>query len=104
MADVQITWNLGTDLGNITSTVVHKKASFGNSSNDCAQLGALALAGDAGSLVHEDAPLSGPPTDTSFVDVGVGSGTWVYGVFAKNAAGVNPCDHSAGGSLATITI
>jgi len=94
MATVQINWNLGASLGNIDKTVVHKEIG-----GDCASLEALALAGDAGSLVHED---TSPLTDTSFIETNVGVGNWTYGVFAKNGAGVNAC--IAGQSIATVNI
>jgi len=95
MATVQITWDLGTGLGNIDSTVVHKELN-----GDCASLEALALAEDVASRVHIDT--GSPPTDTSFIETNVGQGAWTYGVFAKNGAGVNAC--IVGESIATVTI
>jgi hypothetical protein len=95
MANVEITWALGADaLTNIDSIVVHKKQN-----GTCAQLQAEALAGSPAPIFTDMSRVS-----TSYTDTNVGQGTWRYGVFVKNSAGVNVCDAGPGDSSATVTI
>jgi hypothetical protein len=82
MADVNITWVLGAgNLDNITSIVVHRKEN-----GTCEQLQAAALAGDPAPIFTDT-----NKTAISYTDTGVGVGTWEYGVFVKNSAGVSVC-------------
>ena len=102
--DVEITWvpkaaNLVT---NIDDIIVVKGASPGT--NQCSDLKTIAEAGTASSggsdgIVYTDTSLAA----TSFTEVGVTAGTYYYGVFARNAAGVNDCV-SGGGSFDSVTI
>jgi hypothetical protein len=87
MANVKITWQLpaaNIDMSNIDAIVVHKLIN-----GTCATLTNAATNGT--DLVHSDAN----KTLEEYTDVGVGQGAWVYGVFAKNAAGVSPCTNAS---------
>jgi hypothetical protein len=102
--DVEITWvpkalNLVT---NIVDIIVVKGASPGV--NQCSHLENLAIAGTASSggsdgIVYTDTTKAA----TSFTEVGVTAGTYYYGVFARNTAGVNTC-LGGGSSFDSVTI
>jgi hypothetical protein len=93
-----ITWTLsGSSMSNIDSIVVQR----GANSASCADLQADALNNTTlnSTRVYTDATAAA----LNYTD-SPPAGSYRYGVFAKNAAGVNVCDAGNGSSSATVTV
>ena len=97
MADVKLDWTVpagSVDMTNIDSFVIHKSTASGAA---CSDLNTAAL--NATSPVATITNLA----TTTYTDTNVSAGTYLYGIFAKNGAGVSPC-LSGDASVATVTV
>jgi hypothetical protein len=93
-----IAWSLsGSSMSNIASIVVQR----GASTVSCALLQADALNDTTlnSTRVYTDATAA----LLTYTD-SPAAGSYRYGVFAKNSAGVNACDLGTGSSSATVTV
>lgn len=118
MANVDINWTkpaIGT-LGNITSFTVLRGKVLGNgvgTPQTCELLQAVAATGPAvgpitGNSDVECLRVDTSRTETSYTDLGVAAGTYLYGVYSVNSAGANECLGADGdgdsGSVAEIVV
>ena len=108
MADVKLTWSTGSgDLTNIDKYSIYKMDDSSDTPS-CSTLYALAAADGAGAAVASGirvAEVTETET-TSYTDTGVAAGTYMYAIFAINAAGSTGCLIAGAGvdNIAEITV
>lgn len=108
MADVKLDWAKGSgDLTNIDKYSIYKMDSSSDTPS-CSTLYALAAADGAGAAVASGirvAEITNTETLT-YTDTGVAAGTYMYAIFAINAAGSTDCLTTGAGvdNIAEITV